>query len=67
MKARILSNLQKYFEANISKHQTNIEIMLNNPMAIHEHVDYVGAIENELGKMAEYVDKLEVLKQYFID
>lgn len=67
MKARILSNLQKYFEANISKHQTNIEIMLNNPMAIHEHVDYVGAIENELAKMAEYVDKLEVLKQYFID
>lgn len=63
MKAHILSSLQKYFEANISKHQTNIEIISNNPMAMH----YVGAIENELGKMAEYVDKLEVLKQYFID
>lgn len=65
MKDYILSNLRQYFEANIIKHQTNIEIMLNNPMAIHEHVDYTGAIENELTKMAEYVDKLEVLNQYF--
>lgn len=65
MKDYILINLKQYFEASIIKHQTNIEIMLNNPMSIHEHVDYMGAIENELAKMAEYVDKLEVLNQYF--
>ncbi len=43
----------------------NIDIMLNNPMAIHDHTDLMGAIEKEIDLMAEYMDKLEVVKTYF--
>jgi hypothetical protein len=43
----------------------NIDIMLNNPMAIHEHTDFMGAVELELAQIAEYEDKLEVLTKYF--
>jgi len=54
--------LRKQFEANIEKHAMNVRIMLNNPMAIHDHTDYMGAIEQELGHIAEYKDKLEALE-----
>lgn len=43
----------------------NIEVMLNNPTAIHEHSDIMAAIESEAGKMAEYQDKLEIMEKYF--
>jgi replication initiation and membrane attachment protein DnaB len=35
--------------------------MLENPMAIHDHTDLLGAIELELEHIAEYMDKLEAL------
>jgi hypothetical protein len=54
--------LRKQFEANIEKHAMNVRIMLNNPMAIHDHTDFMGAIELELGHIAEYKDKLEALE-----
>ena len=43
----------------------NIEVMLNNPTAIHEHSDIMEAIEKEAGYIAEYMDKLEVMEKYF--
>ena len=43
----------------------NVEIMLNNPMAIHDHTDWMSAMEAELAHIAEYEDKLEALTKYF--
>jgi molybdenum cofactor biosynthesis enzyme MoaA len=65
MKENILNTLKASFEASIQKHKLNIEIMLNNPMAIHEHTDFMGAVELELAQIAEYEDKLEALTKYF--
>jgi len=65
MKKEILSTLNQLFEANILKHKTNVEIMLTNPMAIHDHTNLIEGIEKEISCMAEYMDKLEVMKQYF--
>lgn len=48
----------------INKHKMNAEIYLNNPMGIGEHPDVMGALEEELGKVAEYHDLLEVLDKY---
>jgi hypothetical protein len=62
MKDDIKHVLRKQFEANIEKHAMNVRIMLNNPMAIHDHTDFMGAIELELGHIAEYKDKLEALE-----
>ena len=65
MKENIISTLKASFESSIQRHKLNIEIMLNKPMAIHEHTDFMGAIELELAQIAEYEDKLEALTKYF--
>jgi len=56
-----------YFQGEIEKHRVNVEIYLRNPAGIGEHSDIMEAIENELGQMAEYDDKLEMLDKYFGD
>lgn len=65
MKENIVNALKAQFEAGIQKHKMNIEIMLSNPMAIHDHTDFMGAVELELAHIAEYEDKLEVLTKHF--
>lgn len=59
---RIAVTIKDHLTAHAEKHMLNIELMLNNPMSIPEHTDLVEAIEHELGKMSEYVDKLEALR-----
>lgn len=54
-----------HFESHIEKHKMNIEVILSNPIAIHDHTDIMSAIELELAHIAEYEDKLEVLRKYF--
>jgi hypothetical protein len=54
-----------HFKAHIEKHRMNVEVLLNNPTAIHGHVDIMDAIEKELDEMAAYADKLEMLTTYF--
>ncbi len=39
--------------------------MLANPMAIHDHTDWMSAVEEEIAQIAEYEDKLEALNKYF--
>ena len=39
--------------------------MLANPMAIHDHTDWMTAVEAEIAQIAEYEDKLEALNKYF--
>ena len=65
MKKQIIDALKLHFESHILKHKTNIDIMLNNPMAIHEHTDFMAAVELELAQIAEYEDKREALLNYF--
>lgn len=65
MKDQLLLTAKAHFESHIQKHRMNVEIMLNNPMAIHDHTDWMQAMEDELAKIAEYEDKLEVLVKYF--
>jgi predicted RNA binding protein with dsRBD fold (UPF0201 family) len=62
MKDEIKQTLRNQFQAGIEKHAMNVRIMLNNPMAIHEHTDFMSAVELELGHIAEYKDKLEALE-----
>jgi hypothetical protein len=66
LKTKLLNVLETNFLANILKHKMNVEIMLNNPMAIHDHTDWMAAVEKEMAHMAEYEDKLEVLKKHFL-
>ncbi len=67
MKKELCETLKIHFQAEIMKHRMNIEVMLNNPIAIHDHTDWMAAAESELCKIAEFEDKLEVLEKYFIN
>ena len=65
MRKEIIGTLKQNFEAHIQKHKMNVDIMLANPMAIHDHTDLMSAIEKEISQIAEYHDKLEILNNYF--
>lgn len=65
MRQEIIGVLKQNFEAHILKHKMNVDIMLNNPMAIHDHTDLMSAIEKEVAQIAEYQDKLEIMNSYF--
>jgi len=41
-------------------------VLLENPAGIGEHQDIQEAIEIELGHVADYHDKLEMLTKFFI-
>ena len=65
MRKEIIGVLKQHFEAHILKHKMNVDIMLSNPMALHEHTDLMAAIEKEVAQIAEYQDKLEIMEIYF--
>ena len=65
MRNDLIRSSALHFKAHIEKHRMNIEVMLNNPMAIPGHIDVMDAIEKELAEMADYADKLEMLNTYF--
>lgn len=65
MKNEIIKASRLHFQSHIEKHKVNVEIMLANPMAIHEHTDLMSAIEKEIELISEYEDKLAVLEKYF--
>lgn len=65
MKQKILKALQAHFVGHIEKHKMNVEVMLANPLAIHDHTDLMSAIEKEIEQLIEYQDKLDALRQHF--
>lgn len=65
MREQLVETLRVHFSATILKHKMNVEIMLKKPMAIHDHTDWMSAVENEIATIAEYEDKLGVLNKHF--
>jgi TusA-related sulfurtransferase len=65
MKTQLIDALTANFSANILKYKMNVEVMLNNPLAIHDHTDWMSAVEKEIAHIAEYEDKLEILQKHF--
>lgn len=65
MRQQLLNAARAYFVSNIEKHRMNVEVMLGNPIAIHDHTDWMTAMEAEIAAIAEYEDKLEVINKYF--
>ena len=65
MRSEIIKASIKHFEAHIEKHRVNVEILLKNTVGVAEHADILDTVEKELKIIAEYDDKLAVLKKYF--
>tara|TARA_E500000318_G_scaffold110437_1_gene125895 strand:- start:266 stop:508 length:243 start_codon:yes stop_codon:yes gene_type:complete len=62
---QIVKTLQNHLVSQMEKHRMNAEIMISNPMAIHDHTAWTEGVENELAKMAEYHDKHEMVSKFF--
>lgn len=56
-----------HFKSHIEKHRINVENLMNNSVGIGEHGDIMDEIEKELGKMADYQDKLEMLDYFEVE
>ena len=56
-----------HFKAGIEKHRVNVENLMRNSMGIGEHGDLMDEIEKELGKMADYSDKLDMLDYFEVE
>jgi hypothetical protein len=68
MREMLIGAARTYYMGIINKHIANIEILLTNPVGIGEdaHQDIQAVIEVELGKIADYHDKLEMLQKFFV-
>tara|TARA_A100001515_G_C4527705_1_gene195786 strand:+ start:236 stop:463 length:228 start_codon:yes stop_codon:yes gene_type:complete len=67
MKKDILKASKLHFQAQIEKHKVNVNNLLRNTVGVAEHPDIMDTIEKELEVIAEYDDKLSVLKKYFMN
>ena len=65
MRGDIIKASELHFKAHIEKHRINIENLLENSVGVAEHPDIMETIEKELEIIAEYDDKLEIIKKYF--
>ena len=67
MRELLIGASRTYYVGLINKHISNVEVLLNNPVGIGEaeHQDIQAVIEVELGRIADYNDKLEMLIKYF--
>ena len=67
LRYNILNNQIKYYDGLIAKHQQNVDIYLNQPVGIGEHSDVMAAIDNEINSIAQAHEKIEIIKEYFLD
>ena len=65
MREELIRASRIHFKALIEKHRMNVEALLNNAVGVAEHPDIMETIEKEVSIIAEYDDKLEILKKYF--
>lgn len=65
MKEQLVRSLLAHAHGEIEYHKANVRVYLENPVGIGEHPDVMGAITDELDKIARYHDQVEVLERYF--
>lgn len=61
----IINVLIKQCEAGIERHKMNVRVLTEKNVGLAEHGDLIITIEGELDKVANYEDRLQVLKKYF--
>ena len=66
MKEQLVRSLLTHAHGEIEYHKANVRVYLENPVGIGEHPDVMGAISEELDKIARYHDQVEVLEKYFV-
>ena len=68
MRNILLGSARTYYMGMINRSIANMEVLLTNPVGIGDppHQDIQAVIEEELGKIADYHYKLEMLQKFFM-
>lgn len=61
MKNLVIDATRSYLAGMVEKHKMNVSILIEKRVGVAEHPDVVETICEELGKMAEYEEKLNML------
>ena len=65
MRTRMITALKSHYQGEIAKHKMNVEVFFANPVGVGEHIDVMETISAEIGKIAEFEDKLMTLENHF--
>jgi len=65
LRSLLYKALESYLQGNIDKHVANVKVHSSSAVGVAEHSDHIETIDKELGKIAEFEDRLEVLRKYF--
>jgi hypothetical protein len=63
----IMEAARKQAEGEVAVHIANIKVYQTMPAGIGEHSDVTEAVIEELNKLAEADDRLEMLNKYFTE
>lgn len=63
---QIIATIERKLEGEINAKVLNVNLMIDNPVGVAEHIDYVETIEKELDAISELSDRLATLRKYFI-
>ena len=66
MKELLLNAHISYLRGQINKHLANVSVLLQSPTGIGQHQDIQESIEKELGSIAEYDGKLNMIAKYLV-
>ena len=67
MREKLLKALLSHAQGELDKHLANVEVYLQSPVGVGEHIDVVETMEKELLKIADYDAQIEILSKYFND
>ena len=65
MRSLLYKALESYLKGNIDKHVANVKLHAEAAVGVAEHSDHIETIYKEWGKIAEFEDRLEVLRKHF--
>ena len=66
MRAVLIDALEKQYEAEIASSDVAIKLLLENSVAVSEHLNHQKEIDCQLHKIAAAEEKISVLKDYDI-
>jgi len=66
MRAVLIDALEKQYEAQIAAADASIKLLLENSVAVSEHLNHQQELDSLLHKIATAEEKLSVLKDYNI-
>ena len=67
MKQEIVKALIHDAEAGRFIAETDIKILLNNPVGVGDHPNVLETIQVKLDELAKHKDRLDILGEYFYD